>query len=302
MLEKVTSGGRNAATAGARSQTGGIGLFRDLLVHQDGGKASLNALEYARSLMDDAGGKVTALMLATTAIYPAGFYGEATADAWLAARAQAEKEAAELERRLRERLAKTAPEAELRRSDSVGGDTADRFAELARYFGAAVLGIDADGANDLQRQLFNAALFHSGRPLIVVPAAARARGAPKRVAVAWSPTREATRAVHDALPLLAAAELVRIVVVDDSRTRVEADQPGADIAAHLARHGVMSEVRFVPKGDAGVTGTLIDETRFFGADLMVLGGYGHSRLSEWLLGGVSRDILAASDIPLMLSH
>ena len=302
MLMEATAAQPAAAGASTRDKLAASGLFRDLLVHQDAGAASLNALSYARSLMDDAGGKVTALMLGLTPIYPAGFYGEATADAWLAARAQAEKEAAELERLLRARLEKAAPEAEFRRLDVLGGDGPDRFAEIGRYFAAAVLGMDSPAGTDAQRRLFNAALFQSGRPLIVVPAAAEARGAPKRIAVGWSPTREATRAVHDALPMLKAAELVRIVAVDDPRARSESGEPGADIAAHLARHGVQAEVRFVPKGDSGVTGTLVDEARYCGAELMVLGGYGHSRFSEWMLGGVSRDIVTASAIPLLFSH
>ncbi len=138
--------------------------------------------------------------------------------------------------------------------------------------------------------------------MIVVPEAAEVRGAPQRITVAWSPTREAARAVHDALPLLRAAAEVRIVVVDDDRTKAERDQPGADIALHLARHGVKAEVRYVPSGQNGITATLLDEARYGGAELIVLGGYGHSRLSEWMLGGVSRDILEKSAIPLMFSH
>jgi nucleotide-binding universal stress UspA family protein len=302
MLMKATAASTPTAGRDARDRLAAGGLFRDLLVHQDAGAASSNALGYARSLMDDAGGKVTALMLGLTPIYPAGFYGEATADAWLAARAQAEKEAAELERMLRARLEKAAPEAEFRRMDVLGGDGPDRFAEIARYFAAAVLGMDSPGGTDAQRRLFNAALFQSGRPLLVIPAAAEMRGAPRRIAVGWSPTREATRAIHDALPLLMAAELVMVVAVDDPRARSESGEPGADIAAHLARHGVEAEVRFVPKGEGGVTGTLVDEARYCGAELMVLGGYGHTRFSEWLLGGVSRDIVAASPIPLLFSH
>ncbi len=95
--------------------------------------------------------------------------------------------------------------------------------------------------------------------------------------VAWSPSKEAARALHDALPLLENAASVTIVVVDDHLTRMEKAQPGADIAKHLARHDIAAEVRHVPCSDAGVTQTLLNEAVYLGADMIVLGGYGHSR-------------------------
>jgi len=277
-------------------------LFKDILAYCDRSASSVNALDYARALAEAGSGKLTALMVAMFSFHSIGMYGEGATAVWIAARAQAETEAAALEADLRSALTRIAPEAEFRRSDAEVGDGPDRFAEIGRYFDASVLGFDAEGGSDLQRRLFNAALFYSARPVIVVPQAAAQRGAPERVLVAWSPTREASRAVHDALPLLRGAEEVRIVVVDDARARAESGEPGADIAAHLARHGCAADVRFVPAGAGGVTSVLLDEARHFGADLIVLGGYGHSRLSQWMLGGVSRDIVARSAVPLLFSH
>ncbi len=282
--------------------TGAKPLVKDVLVQLDRSAGSANALDYARALAAAGGGKATALMISVLAFHPVTMYGEATVEAWLAARAQAEKEADALEAALRETIARHAPEAEFRRSDVEGGDAPARFAEMGRYFDLSVVGFDKSGGSDLQRRTFNAALFYSGRPVIVVPEMAEVRGAPSRIMVAWSPTREAARAVHDALPLLRTAAEVRIVVVDDERTKVELDQPGADIALHLARHGVRAYAHYVPAGPNGVTATLLDEARYGGAELIVLGGYGHSRLSEWMLGGVSRDILEKSKLPMLFSH
>lgn len=276
-------------------------MIRDLLVYQDDGPASATALAYARALADAVDGRVRALMLSSVGIYPTGFYGDATAEVWLAAQEQAEKEAEALEQKLRQRIQRIAPQTELRTSKVVGGDASDRLAEFARYADATVLGISGGGVSDAQRRLFNAALFYSGRPLIVVPDKFEAAGAPERIVVAWSPTREAARALHDALPLLQRASGVRVVVVDDG-ARVESDSPGVDIAEHLAYQGVAADVKFVPRKAAGVTGTLLDEARYFDASMIVLGGYGHSRLSQWLLGGVSRNMLSASGMPLFFSH
>jgi nucleotide-binding universal stress UspA family protein len=276
-------------------------LFQDLLVHLDESAAGTAALDYARSLAEASDGNVTALMLAPTVIQAAGFYGEATADVWLAAQRQAEREAEEMEARLREVVARVAPAAELRRSDIVGGDVPYRLADIGRYADATIIGWNANSASE-RRPLFNAALFHSGRPVIVVPEKTPARGAPGHVMVAWSPSKEAARALNDALPLMVNAATVTIVTVDDSVTRMERGQPGADIAVHLARHDIAAELRHVPCGRDGVTGTLLDESRHIGADLIVLGGYGHSRLSEWMLGGVTRDLLSQSTVPMLYAH
>jgi nucleotide-binding universal stress UspA family protein len=276
-------------------------LFQDLLVHQDESEASRNALLYATAIADEADGNVAAVMLYSINIYPVGV-GEAMADVWLAAQRQAEEEAAKLEKLLRERLAKDSPHAELRRSDNVGSDSSYKLAELGRYADAVVIGWRAGGGTDEQRRLFNTTLFHSGRPVILVPDSYKTPQTPRNIMIAWSPSKEAARAVHDALPLLRNAQSVRITVVDDSSTRTEQDNAGVDIARHLARHEVHAEVKHVPRGSHGVTRTLLDEAKYFGADLIVLGGYGHSRLAEWILGGMTREILASADVPLFFSH
>ncbi len=276
-------------------------LFQDLLVYQDESDASANALAYATVLADEADGNLSAIMLSMINIYPMGL-GDATADVWLAAQRQAEKEAKEMEQRLRERLAKSSPRAELRRSDIVGGDSAERLAEYGRYADATVLGWSGKGKSENQRSLFNAALFHSGRPVMVVPEEFKRHQAPRNIMIAWSPSKEAARAVHDGLPLLKAADAVQITVVDDFATQIEKENAGVDIAKHLARHDVHAEVKHVPKGSYGATRTLLDEAQYFAADLVVLGGYGHSRLSEWMLGGVTREMLADCKVPMLFSH
>jgi nucleotide-binding universal stress UspA family protein len=149
--------------------------------------------------------------------------------------------------------------------------------------------------------IFPAALFNAGRPVLLVPEGYAADAAPKRIVVAWSGAREATRAVHDALPLLKQAEMVRIVTVVGSSGQGEED-PGADIARHLARHDVTVDVKQVPGGGNTAARLVMDEARYFGADLVVMGGYGHSRLSEWIMGGVTRDVLADLQLPVLFSH
>ena len=118
----------------------------------------------------------------------------------------------------------------------------------------------------------------------------------------WNARREAIRAVGDALPLLTRAEAVEVLVVDPQRHPGHGEEPGADIARHLARHGVQLEVRRLSSGGGDVGHILLSRAADFGADLLVMGAYGHSHLSEWMFGGVTRTVLREAGLPVLLSR
>lgn len=129
----------------------------------------------------------------------------------------------------------------------------------------------------------------SGRPIILFPPGGTVTRL-RRILVAWNPTREAIRAVADALPLLVRAETVEVLVVDhQSHQGSHGQEPGADIARHLARHGVQAEARRPSSGGEDVDHLLLSRAADFGADLLVMGAYGHSHLTEWMFGGVTRN-------------
>lgn len=143
----------------------------------------------------------------------------------------------------------------------------------------------------------------AGRPVLVVPKSTAGTTVGRRVVLAWNDKREAARAAFDALPMLAKAEQVRIVWVNPNREAAfSGDVPTAGIAAALARHNVkcVSSVAYGP--DASVGDVLLNECADFGADLLVMGGYGHTRLREYVLGGATRHILKSMTVPVMLSH
>lgn len=146
-------------------------------------------------------------------------------------------------------------------------------------------------------------LSGSGRPVLAVPAAGPLSLPVRHAVVAWLPTREATRALHDALPLLAEASSVDVVTVGTPERGPEAgtEEPGFGIASHLARHGLAVNVIAKPAVD-GIATTLLRHAAESGAQLIVAGGYGHSRLREWLLGGTTRELLAGSGVPVLFSH
>jgi len=202
---------------------------------------------------------------------------------------------------------KTAFEAALAREGIMGewrqveGTTAEILALHGRYADLVVLGQDdpeGDNAGVLE-----AVLFDSGRPVLAIPFAGKFTKIGKRVLVGWNASREATRAVHDALPILAKAESTTIFLANPKRgLGAHGDEPGADIARHLARHGLKVEVAKAVADDVSDSALLLNHASDMGADLLVMGAYGHSRLREFILGGVTRSLLREMTVPVLLSH
>ncbi|MEO6518040.1 MAG: universal stress protein [Pseudoxanthomonas sp.] len=169
---------------------------------------------------------------------------------------------------------------------------------------AVVAGVIGDSsAGDVAHDFVAAMLMLSGRPLLVVPQRCKAEVPPRRIVVAWQPTAGCARAVHDALPLLRAAEQVDVLVVDPVTAEGgEAAAPGAEITAHLVRHGVHADLQVRKSNDNRVATVLLDHAREMQANMLVVGGYGHSRLREWALGGVTRELLFTATLPVFYSH
>jgi nucleotide-binding universal stress UspA family protein len=175
----------------------------------------------------------------------------------------------------------------------------------ARYVDLTILGqLDPDrGDADLVRPRPEHVTLASGRPILVVPYAGRFETVGRRVLIGWNATREATRAVNDAMPLLAAAEVVTVLTID-AREGPDAhgELPGADISLHLARHDVKAEVERTVSAGIPAGEVLLSRAADLGADLLVIGAYGHSRVRELLLGGATRSILQSMTVPVLMSH
>jgi nucleotide-binding universal stress UspA family protein len=151
--------------------------------------------------------------------------------------------------------------------------------------------------------LVEAAFMETGRPALVVPHAGAQRTPFERVLVAWNASREASRAVHDALPLLVAAKEVVILVIDPGDIAAALGrQPGSGVARHLEHHGASVRVKTLESGRRRAGEVILSEVATEAADLLVMGGYGHSKLREALLGGATRTLLAAATLPVLLSH
>jgi nucleotide-binding universal stress UspA family protein len=145
-------------------------------------------------------------------------------------------------------------------------------------------------------------VLSSGRPIIMFPPRGTVSQV-RRILVAWNATRESIRAVADALPLLVRAKAVQVLVVDHERNLAgHGQEPGADIARHLTRHGAQVEVQRLSSGGKEVGRLLLSQAAAFGADLLVMGAYGHSQLREWMFGGVTRTVLYEAGLPVLMSR
>jgi nucleotide-binding universal stress UspA family protein len=164
--------------------------------------------------------------------------------------------------------------------------------------------VDPDESTPPSMLLLQDVLLQSGRPMLALPYAGAWNVAPAaRILVGWNASREAARAVHDALPMLRAAHSVEVVVFEtpEDVNLAHGQIPGADIGLWLARHGVAVEARYVP-AKVGAGEALLSHAADMNADLIVAGGYGHSRFRQAILGGVTRTLLRSSPVPVLLSH
>ncbi len=171
----------------------------------------------------------------------------------------------------------------------------------ARYCDLLVLGQpdpDSGAAPDLAPYV----ALNGGRPVLIVPNAGQASAAAENVLVGWDGRIEAARAVTAALPLLKAARRVTLALVNpDVGPADHGEEPGADIALYLARHGVHVDVQ-VETTSADTGSALLSTAAAVGADLLVMGCYGHSRLRELLVGGTTRTVLAQMNLPVLMAH
>jgi len=180
---------------------------------------------------------------------------------------------------------------------------------MARYGSCAdliILGQDdpEDPESFIVDHFVENVVMSSGRPVLLIPYAGEFPLIGTRVLIAWDGSREATRAVHDALPFLTRADEVTVVTVNEQSSHsLPRDIPGADVAAMLARHGVKVTVSAVEGGhDLPIGEVLLSRASDLNADLLVMGAYGHARWQELVLGGATRTVLNTTTLPVLLSH
>lgn len=189
--------------------------------------------------------------------------------------------------------------------DQVGNEIATQ----ARYNDLAIIG--QANPNEPQtggHQLTEHVMLACGRPTLIVPYPRGDRSGQvpsrigKRVMVAWDASREATRAVHDTMPLLQAAEQVDVVAALPHKPQRQGPTPTSDLARHLARHHVAVEVHDLNPAEIGKADAILAQLADLGSDLLVMGGYGHSYMRELVMGRMTRQMLDTTTVPVLMSH
>jgi nucleotide-binding universal stress UspA family protein len=177
----------------------------------------------------------------------------------------------------------------------------DQFGRIARRFDLAIIGQTDPEKTAAEEMIAESALFDSGRPVIMVPYIQKAPLKLDNVMVCWDGSRPAARAIADAMPLLERAGTVEVVIVANERGKQD-EIAGADMGQHLARHGLTVDVKRIAAGSIDIADTLLSHAADSSTDFIVMGGYGHSRLREFVLGGVTHSILRSMTVPALMSH
>jgi len=177
----------------------------------------------------------------------------------------------------------------------------DQFGQIARRFDLAVVGQAEPETKMVEENIIEAALFDSGGPVIIVPYIQRAPLKLDHIMVCWDGSRAAARAIGDAIPFLHRAGRIEVVNVTNERGKQDQIER-ADLGAHLAHHGLNVVIKRMPLGDLDVAAVLLSHAADEDVDFIVMGGYGHSRLREFVLGGVTRSMLRTMTAPVLMSH
>ena len=187
-------------------------------------------------------------------------------------------------------------------SDTVDG-LAMGFSEIARTGDLVILGqFNPDRESALATALIESVLFDSGRPLLVVPYIGGHDGIPKRPLIAWDASAPSARAANDSFALLDEAESVEVVTVDLGKDLTRIEKSGASLVRVMNRRGIKARYHVIPSGGLSAANALLSHASDVGADLVVMGGYSHSRMREIILGGATREILATMTVPVMMAH
>lgn len=276
-------------------------MLKDIVVNLTPNRLLDPASDYAISLASQFGAHLTGLAFALEPAIPASAMGGIAGDVIDNAIAEAERHAKDAIARFEAAAKKSGVLSEKRAITALLADAANRFGQIARHFDLSLV-MQPDPDNNSGNDLFvESALFGSGRPVVVVPYIQKESVKLDHIVCCWDGSATAARAIGDAMPLLAKAKTVELLIVTDGSER-RGEEVGADMATHLARHKLSVTLQRITSANIDVGNAILSYAADRAADFLVMGGYGHSRWREFLLGGATRQILSSMTVPTLMSH
>jgi nucleotide-binding universal stress UspA family protein len=278
--------------------------YKTILVHLDDSKACAKRTQAALDLAARQDAHLVGLYIAVEFAAPAYLAAQLPSDLIERQAAEAKERADKVLATFDETARRAGVRAEPRSTRAYADEVEDLLGLHGRYADLVVLGQhDPDDARSMGEAAVEHAVLAIGRPMLIVPYVGAAAGFGQRPLLLWDASREAASAVDDALPLLQGAKRVDVLSVNPrGGIRGHGEEPGADIATVLSRHGIKAEARHVVTKELSIADTILSSASDLGSDLLVMGAYGHSRFRELVLGGVTRSVLQHLAMPALMSH
>jgi nucleotide-binding universal stress UspA family protein len=256
---------------------------------------------YAVSVAEAFGAHVLGIAVSYEPVIPGTVMGGIPPEIIESQRSESDQKARKASGRFEEVVKRSGVSGETRTISASISGAADQIGRIGRRFDLIIVGQPERQKSLPDEVVDEGVLFESGRPVIFVPYIQKGGMTLDRIMVCWDGSRAAARAVADAMPFLKKAKQVEVVIVSDKSAKKD-EVPGADLGQHLARHGLKVEVKRITSPEIDVPSTILSYAADSSADMIVMGGYGHSRLREFVLGGATRGMLEAMTVPVLMSH
>ena len=275
-------------------------MIKDIVVNLGLGSHD-PAGDFAISIADTFKSHVLGVAFSYEPIIPGTVMGGIPAEFIEAQRVESDKKARAAVARFEQAAKRVGISAETRIISASISGAGDQLGRLGRRFDLVVVGQPERNEAVADEVVDEAALFESGRPVIFVPFIQKTGLKLDRVMLCWDGSRAATRAIADSMPFLQKAKQVEIVMVSGNKPKND-EIAGVDLGQHLARHGLKIDVKRITSPEIDIASTILSYAADSSTDLIVMGGYGHSRLREFILGGVTRGLLESMTVPALMSH
>ena len=260
-------------------------------------------LDRAVAICEGLGAHLSVLVLGIAPPPPASPYGVVSNDIWAGEIREGQAEAQARAAAITAKLDASGLSVSVESQYIDRGTVATLAARFARYSDLTLIAPQAAGFELMQTWVMNGALFESGRPILLLPKGPVAFPEVRRIVIAWDASVEASKAVRDAIGPMRKAEEVHAVLVDPVPSfEGHCPEPGADLAAYLARHGIRATVHRLPR-EGHETGEVLRRTAGdLDAGLIVMGGFGHSRLRQRIFGGTTTNMMKNATVPVLMAH